>query len=783
MIYKFSTLNELEEAINKDKTEFNISANRYPIRFIFLNSHEELKKIVNLLIKKGAKKKDLSSFLISKNSWLSDDEIVRKIDEINETSVIVPFSEFIRFSDPASFTQILASLALFENKGIKLYIPLVGLWERFENLFWSHFYKKTEWAPIWKLETPSKQIKIYQVDYELSDKIKPKGFELISNTAEWFDLWKKDDLHEFISLPKQLSLFYKNSFPDETFTQDIINTPKEFLSKIYDMNINIEYDESEKKYWDELLLDINKKDLKGFSFKDYFKEKFNIKDTDDLDEVDYLDLYLEYPNLSYEKWIIRNFFIESKIYRKTYLYKCFDSPQPLNNNGIARKVFYHIFNLENAEEYFEERRELLSHLKTKKVQISADAFENKFNSIEDNYKKQLKYLTNTTLLEKEKILEIIRENGLDNIYSEVKKIFPELYHYIDWNLSFEDIPSWIPEYFREYNKSKVLNTKTEKLNEILTEKNHPEEFYKWYYSLNKISNHPKDNRVIWIDALGAEWLPLFTHYLNEFGEPYNKHVKLRTINTVNLPSATEFNKNKHDIKISDLDEYIHKNHYKYPNSLLDEIELIKKIAYDIVSTEPSKVSIISDHGFTFLCTKHFGAKKIYDFKDASHKGRYLHVKDEDYTDDIDYLFTETESESHDNQKFLVSLRHVSLNNIPSHETHGGATPEEVLVPYIILENSYDSIEYIVSTLKNKINISKDLELPIEISPEPTTLPVAICNGEKLEISKTGGNYLIKLNSSLEKGLHTFIIKIDDIEKEIDVMIEKGGMITNDDDWF
>ena len=783
MIYKFSTLNELEEAINKDKTEFNISADRYPIRFIFLNSHEELKKIVNLLIKKGAKKKDLSSFLISKNSWLSDDEIVRKIDEINETSVIVPFSEFIRFSDPASFTQILASLALFENKGIKLYIPLVGLWERFENLFWSHFYKKTEWAPIWKLETPSKQIKIYQVDYELSDKIKPKGFELISNTAEWFDLWKKDDLHEFISLPKQLSLFYKNSFPDETFTQDIINTPKEFLSKIYDMNINIEYDESEKKYWDELLLDINKKDLKGFSFKDYFKEKFNIKDTDDLDEVDYLDLYLEYPNLSYEKWIIRNFFIESKIYRKTYLYKCFDSPQPLNNNGIARKVFYHIFNLENAEEYFEERRELLSHLKTKKVQISADAFENKFNSIEDNYKKQLKYLTNTTLLEKEKILEIIRENGLDNIYSEIKKIFPELYHYIDWNLSFEDIPSWIPEYFREYNKSKVLNTKTEKLNEILTEKNHPEEFYKWYYSLNKISNHPKDNRVIWIDALGAEWLPLFTHYLNEFGEPYNKHVKLRTINTVNLPSATEFNKNKHDIKISDLDEYIHKNHYKYPNSLLDEIELIKKIAYDIVSTEPSKVSIISDHGFTFLCTKHFGAKKIYDFKDASHKGRYLHVKDEDYTDDIDYLFTETESESHDNQKFLVSLRHVSLNNIPSHETHGGATPEEVLVPYIILENSYDSIEYIVSTLKNKINISKDLELPIEISPEPTTLPVAICNGEKLEISKTGGNYLIKLNSSLEKGLHTFIIKIDDIEKEIDVMIEKGGMITNDDDWF
>ncbi len=783
MIYNFNTLDELEEAIIKDQTEFNISANRFPIRFIFLNSHEELKKIVNLLTQKGVKRIDLSSFLMSENGWFSPDEIVRKIDEISKTSVIVPFSEFIRFSDPESFTQILNSLAKFENKGIKLYIPLVGLWERFENLFWSNFYRKTEWAPIWKLETPSKQIKIYQIDYELSDKIKPNGFELISNTKEWFDLWKKDDINEFICLPKQLSIFYNNSIPDQTFTQDIINNPKEFLSKIYDMNINIEYNESDEKHWNELLFDIDKKNLKGLSFKDYFKEKFNIKDVNDLDELDYLDLYLEYPNYSYEKWIIKNFFIESKIYGSTYLYECFDSPQPLNENGIARKIFYNIFSLENAEDYFEERRELLSHLKSNKVQISMDEFENKFNSIENNYKKQLKYLTNTTLVEKEKILEIIHENGLVNIYSDIKKIFPELYNYMDWNLNFEDIPSWIPEYFGEYNKSKVLNAKTDKLNEILTEKNHPNEFYKWYYKINKISEHPKDNHVIWIDALGAEWLPLLTYYLNKYGEKYNKHVKIRTINSVNLPSATEFNKNKHDKKISALDEYIHKNHYKYPNSLLDEIELIKEIAYDIVSTEPSKVSIISDHGFSFLCTKHFGAKKLYNFKDASHEGRYLHVKNKIYNDDIDYLFTETESKDHDNQKFLVALRHNSLNNTPSHETHGGATPEEVLVPYIILENSYDSIEYVVSPLKNEINISKELELPIEISPEPNNLPVAICDGEKLEISKSGGTFNIHLTSSFNKGIHKFIIKIDDVEKEIDVMIRKGGMSTNDDDWF
>ena len=82
-IHKFSEIDDLKKAIENDLVDYNISAARFPIRFIFLNSHEELKEIVDLLIDK-AKKIELSSFLLSENSWFSVDQILNEINKINE---------------------------------------------------------------------------------------------------------------------------------------------------------------------------------------------------------------------------------------------------------------------------------------------------------------------------------------------------------------------------------------------------------------------------------------------------------------------------------------------------------------------------------------------------------------------------------------------------------------------------------------------------------------------------------------------------------------------------
>ena len=257
-ISEFSTLDELKQEIYDDLERFAISSVRFPVRFIFLNSHEELKDVVDLLTD-NSKLVELNSFLYSENSWLTVDQVINEIKNINETSVIVPFSEYIRFLNDVSFNNILLSLAQIQNTKIKLYIPLVGLWERFESVFLDHFSRKDNWAPIWRLNTELKQINIYQINFDFNKMIDTNNFKLVSNTKEWFDLWKLGGIDNIISLPKPLSIHFKNSLPDLTFSQDIINNPKEYLSKILGFPINIKYEPEENDYWVELLIFVSNK--------------------------------------------------------------------------------------------------------------------------------------------------------------------------------------------------------------------------------------------------------------------------------------------------------------------------------------------------------------------------------------------------------------------------------------------------------------------------------------------------------------------------------------------
>ena len=782
-IFNFSNTIELKEEIVNDLETFDISANRYPVRFIFLNSHEELRDLVSVLTD-TSKKTELSSFLFKENSWLSGDQVIKEIKKYEENVVIVPFSEFIRFTDDEDFNKIFTSLAEIENTDYdnkyRLYIPLVGLWERFNKIFWKNFFKKDHWAPIWKLDTSPKLINIFQINFDFKKGINTNDLELITNSKEWFELWKKEDVNNIISLPKQLSIFFNDYLNDQTFTLENVDTPKEYLSKILEANIDIPFSSDEEEYWDKILIDVSKTNKKNISLENIAIELLNINNLNNLELNDYLDYYIDSINDRYKQWIIKNVFLKSKKYEDSYLYLCFKSTKRLGNNSLFNKIFLEIFNEDFNESHLSERRNLLRNLNKYDLSFSENKFKEHFKKIDKySYKEQLKYLTNTTRVEKEKIFDIISMGNLNSFSSELKMIFPELYYYLDWNISLDnDMPIWLIDYFKEYNQSKVMNNKSEKLKSLLLENNNPNQFYDWYIDVFESQDieFGRGDYGIWIDGLGAEWLPLLINSLNKYGKYNNRKVKSKFINSVNLPSSTEFNKRVCDKKISDLDNYIHDNHYKYPNSLLDEIELVDNIAKTISKLDYSKIFIYSDHGFSFLCNKKFGAYKKYDFKKAKHEGRYLLVENGDYQDTEDYLCTETESLGHEGEKYLVTLQHMSLYNTPSHEVHGGATPEEVLVPFIVFERDYDVIEYEIVQSVDEINISKTKELSIKISPEPSSLPIAIYNNEKLEVCKNNSEYIILLNDNFKKGKQNITIKINDEEvEELEINIKKGGM--------
>ena len=152
-----------------------------------------------------------------------------------------------------------------------------------------------------------------------------------------------------------------------------------------------------------------------------------------------------------------------------------------------------------------------------------------------------------------------------------------------------------------------------------------------------------------------------------------------------IPSSTFHNRFEGETvtKFGALDELGHDSHlYKYLYTLKDELSILKEIIHEIVGNskkQPCTVAIVSDHGLSCLSRK--AASKKYDGK-FEHEGRYIKTTQEALSDP-DYLVHQNET---DGEYYKVALTHSSLSKAPTHQVHGGCTPEEVLVPFLLLSN-------------------------------------------------------------------------------------------------
>lgn len=780
VIKNFKSKEELFNWIKIDKESHRISDNRFPVRFIFLNSFEELKEIFSLLSSNN-EIIELDKFLSDDNTWLTPDEIINFTKKLTNNSVIIPISEFLRFLDKDLFYILLKSFTEIEKKDIRIYIPLVGLWERFDQEFWTNFYRKKEWAPIFKLNTSPVKSHIYQLDFEFDTKyIDLNEFEVISNIKEWFNLWKKNPVKGIISLPKPLSYYYKYSLPDQTFDLEVLSNQKKFMQIIFGSNINIDFNINEIEFWNKLVLELNNYQEKGITLKKIFSNHFNIKNVDKLNIKDYCILFFNFRD-QYDKWLIKNFFMSIDKFKDSYLYHCFNKTKKLGNENLSNILWEEVFNLNlnYTIDNFLERKNLLKIL-SKNFNLSINDENLNINlRVIKNFplKKQFMYLTNITCTERKYILELIRDIDINLIYSDLKELYPELYYYFNWDLILPDnkIDTWIIKYLKEYNLSKIKNTKLDTIETLINTKNKDEtSFCEWYYSIPK-SNIENDFYCIWVDGLGAEWFPLIIHLIEIYSKDNNKSIKKKMITRVTLPSITKCNKYNFD-KIEDLDYFIHKQKaYKYPNTLIEEIVIIKKIIKKILNLPHKKICILSDHGYTFLCSNEFGNNKKLKFGDSEHDGRYMWI-DKNYNED-EYFFVWPINEGNcQNKKAIVASKHVSLNNTPYREVHGGATPEEILVPYILIETNIDEIEYNIEPNDFEISTSKPL-IQFKISPLPSYIPEAFFKNQSLNLSQKNNLYSLELNS-FKVGKHLILLKIGKRQYELNVNI-KGGFKERD----
>jgi hypothetical protein len=148
--------------------------------------------------------------------------------------------------------------------------------------------------------------------------------------------------------------------------------------------------------------------------------------------------------------------------------------------------------------------------------------------------------------------------------------------------------------------------------------------------------------------------------------------------------------------------------------------------------------LTADPGATCQCMKQFGRIKKYNFNESEHEGRYL-VDAHQLSENESFIKLENQ---------LIGLRHDSLYNLPKREVHGGATPEEILIPLITIETKKNSIIYNFTLKDNKIEFNK--KIYIKIHPKPDIIPKIFIEDSLFSSQYNGIDYTCDV-SSLSSG--------------------------------
>lgn len=153
------------------------------------------------------------------------------------------------------------------------------------------------------------------------------------------------------------------------------------------------------------------------------------------------------------------------------------------------------------------------------------------------------------------------------------------------NLGLEEENIWINTYFDAYRQSKLSNSITAQLSQIIKKKNASvSSFELWVNSFKTVKTLLYGRTDIdvfyWIDGLGVDWIPFIAHVIEQRNVD-GVYLNEIHIGTAQLPTTTSVNRCKLEglapdtlHKIGDIDTYAHTAKC-YPGYIVEEMTKVK----------------------------------------------------------------------------------------------------------------------------------------------------------------------------------------------------------------
>ncbi len=720
----FSTLEDLFSYIKEDKEWQGVNSgqhNRYPIRFVLFDNFADFNEFV-VNRPDGIFKYPLDSLLDREypDTFVSYSALAQEIKSLvtrlpASDFVVYPFSEMARFYQPKEFESLIKSIRLkqppedSQSEHIRLYIPIVGMQNKM-----SAFLGDNQ-TFVWEYKGHSDQ---GQYNLIITDGTTfgvaglERDYSIVHNLTEWLKLWAKGEDVKTNIICSSKTIFDNAHYaqPDNAFTYVECHSVFDFLTKGLKINFGVdkEPNDDEFKYWEQLAELI---DATTFDFDTFINERF---DTFSIhDSLDFIKAWDDCED-EFDRWLLTLYFKKIS-HGDGYVYFALSECSNLSTSELFSNIATAIFDTSMTPANIRERRHAMQVASSKKVKLTEIAetrLSAKLKAIAANPEQGMyvvkQLLTALSATERRLMVQWVGDGRLSA--SEIKEIFPDLYHYMKpMRLSqLGENNEWINGYFNAYRTSKLSNRIIDEVaHAIHTYNTNPSSFMNWRDNLKTVRtilHNRKDIDVFyWIDGLGVDWIPFITQVISELSKE-NVYLNEVYVATALIPTTTSNNKpilqsllpeGEALLKIGDLDALAH-THKSYPQYIIDEMTIVREAIQNVLAQyNGKKIAFVSDHGVSYLSQFAKGLKIAGLTSD--HEGRLGHSLKKFVTDDKYIILDDGET--------VCSLTHASLTDKvdQGHGAHGGCTPEEVLVPILIVSSQKNASNYSVKPVKDDVD--------------------------------------------------------------------------------
>ncbi len=758
-MYKvFTTIEELYQEIETDKNWTGAESavrNRYPIRFVLFENFHDFYEFTDECANHNVVVQGMDKWMKDgvDDSLLTYSQLGKRfreyIDKVPANDlVIAPFSEIARFYDNsaknAEFDSLVKTIRLIESQEEaqkqhqRIYVPIIGMqnkMDRFKddtNIHIWEYRSSTESRSYRLILTPGTSYGVCGLEEE---------YTICKNVKSWIALWRKgkEVKKQIICTSRSLYNNAEHAQPDNAFDYTVCNSAYDFLGKGLGLDFGeLQEAPGESTYWEELAKHV---DINDFEFNTYIKERFNIVSLDGAQE--FLQVW-QGTSDEYSRWLLKTYYIfihKDDTYLKRVLTKCHSLTSSELFSNIATQIFEEY---QNGAALSERSLALCegARLGVKITEMAERDVLAKLTSMATDpvggYNTAMKYLSPISQGEKLLMVEWLGKNYITR--NSIEKMYPELFQYTaPFAMPLAESKMWVNDYFTEYCKSKISNDVTQELQSMLSEKNaSPITFESWRdgFKTVKTALYGREDIDIfyWIDGMGVDWIPFICSIIQEH-EVDNVYLNEILIATAELPTRTENNRVKLEElcgnklqKAGDIDHYAHQQK-KYPAYIDEEFMQMKKIISSVLNHyNGKKIAFVSDHGISYLACHETGMN-IANIK-GDHAGRCGEWNSGVPSKDSNYIILE-------DGKSICSLTHHSLTTkVPEGQgAHGGATPEEVLVPIIIVSNHKNATNFSAQLHNNEISASSPVVTYTIKGLSSIDVPVVIYNGVEYILKK------------------------------------------------